>query len=108
MNKENIYQLDDLIVDCKNFRLQKNGQNVALTPRAFDVLTFLIKNAGRVVEKQEIFDAVWKDTFVGDNALTKVVKEIRHVLEDAAGAPRYIETVPKRGYRFIGDLKEFY
>ncbi|HEX3100237.1 MAG TPA: winged helix-turn-helix domain-containing protein, partial [Pyrinomonadaceae bacterium] len=80
-------------------------QNVALTPRAFDVLLFLIKNGGRVVEKQEIFDEVWKDIFVGDNALTKVVKEIRHALADDAGNPHYIETVPKRGYRFLPDVR---
>jgi DNA-binding winged helix-turn-helix (wHTH) protein len=90
------------------FSLAKKRAKRCFNASGFDVLTFLIKNAGRVVEKQEIFDAVWKDTFVGDNALTKVVKEIRHVLEDAADAPRYIETVPKRGYRFIGELKEFY
>jgi DNA-binding winged helix-turn-helix (wHTH) protein len=97
-----LYCFDDIAVDCENFRVRKNGQGVTLTPRAFDVLIFLLKNGGRVVEKQEIFDSVWKDAFVSDNALTKIVKEIRHALGDSAEAPRYIETVPKRGYRFIG------
>lgn len=105
--KESIYQFDDVVVDCENFRAQKNGENLILTPRAFDVLTFLIKNSGRAVEKQEIFEAVWKDTFVGDNALTKIIKEIRHSLGDSVDAPRYIETVPKRGYRFVGEIKDF-
>ncbi|HEX8287720.1 MAG TPA: winged helix-turn-helix domain-containing protein, partial [Pyrinomonadaceae bacterium] len=104
--KENIYQFDDISVDCENFRVRKNGQNVTLTPRAFDVLTLLIKNEGRVVEKQEIFEIVWKDTFVSDNALTKIIKEIRHAIIDDAAHPRYIETVPKRGYRFIGKIEE--
>jgi DNA-binding winged helix-turn-helix (wHTH) protein/TolB-like protein len=105
-SNKNIYRFDDVTVDAETFCVQKDGRNITLTPRAFDVLTFLIKNAGRVVEKQEIFEFVWKDTFVSDNALTKIIKEIRHALEDSAEAPRYIATVPKRGYRFIGEVKE--
>lgn len=101
----NFYRFDDVTIDCENFRVQKDGRNITLTPRAFDVLIFLIKNSGRVVEKQEIFDQVWKDTFVGDNALTKIIKEIRQAINDDASQPRYIETVPKRGYRFIANIK---
>lgn len=103
---ENVYRFDDIVVDCENFRVQRNGHEIALTPRAFDVLVFLLQNGGRVVEKQELFDGVWKEAFVSDNALTKIIKEIRHALEDHADNPRYIETVPKRGYRFIGEIKE--
>lgn len=104
--REKIYRFDDVTVDGENFRVQKNEEAVTLTPRAFDVLIFLIENPNRVIEKREIFEAVWKDTFVSDNALTKIIKEIRHALEDAAEMPRYIETIPKRGYRFIGELKK--
>src|SRR5215203_2383294 len=96
------YRFDDVTIDCENFHVQKNGEGISLTPRAFDVLIFLIKNGDRVVEKQEIFDSVWKDAFVSDNALTKIIKEIRHSLDDSPDKPRYIETVVKRGYRFIG------
>ena len=104
-SNENIYRFDDVTVDGENFRVRKGGQDITLTPRAFDVLIFLIKNRGRAVEKQEIFDRVWKDTFVTDNALTKIIKEIRRAFEDDASQPRYIETVPKRGYRFIAELQ---
>lgn len=104
-SSDNLYRFDDVTVDGENFRVQKDGQNVALTPRAFDVLIFLLQNGGRVVEKQELFDCVWKDTFVSDNALTKIIKEIRRALVDDANQPRYIETVPKRGYRFIAEIK---
>jgi DNA-binding winged helix-turn-helix (wHTH) protein/TolB-like protein/cytochrome c-type biogenesis protein CcmH/NrfG len=104
--RENFYRFDDVTVDCENFRVLKNGQDITLTPRAFDVLIFLLHNGGRVVEKKEIFDFVWKDTFVSDNALTKIIKEIRRAFDDDANKPRYIETVPKRGYRFIGEVKE--
>jgi DNA-binding winged helix-turn-helix (wHTH) protein/TolB-like protein/Flp pilus assembly protein TadD len=104
--RQKLFYFDDIALDTENFRVVNAGQDVALTPRAFDVLAYLIRNSGRVVEKSELFSEVWKEHFVSDNALTKIVKEIRHALNDDANAPRYIETVPKRGYRFIGDLKE--
>ena len=103
---ENFFRFDDITVDVENFRVQKNGRSVALTPRAFDVLLFLLQNSSRVVEKQEIFDQVWKNTFVSDNALTRVIREIRHGLDDNATDPRYIETITKRGYRFIAPKSE--
>ena len=105
-NNENIYRFDNVLVDGENSRVCKDGQAVTLTPRAFDVLILLLKNSGRTVEKHELFERIWKDTFVTDNALTKIIKEIRHALEDSAETPRYIETVPKRGYRFIGEINE--
>ncbi len=90
----------------RTFGWKKRGEARALTPRAFDVLVYLIEQRGRVVEKQELFDQIWKETFVTDSALAREIKEIRHALEDDAAAPRYIETVPKRGYRFIAKLRE--
>jgi TolB-like protein/DNA-binding winged helix-turn-helix (wHTH) protein/lipoprotein NlpI len=101
-----VYRFDDLTVDTANFRVSRNGTVVTLTPRAFDVLRFLVQNSGSVVERREFFDEVWKDIFVTDNALSKVIKELRRALEDSVDHPRYIETVQKRGYRFIGRRKE--
>ncbi|HEX6623743.1 MAG TPA: winged helix-turn-helix domain-containing protein [Pyrinomonadaceae bacterium] len=98
------YRFDDVVVDCRNFRVVKGEQKRDLTPRAFDVLRYLIERPDRVVEKQELFERVWKEKFVSDNALTRTVKEIRQALGDSADAPRYIETVPKRGYRFIAPM----
>src|SRR4030095_14214481 len=89
------YQFDDVAVDRQNFSLEKRGEARALTPRAFDVLVYLIEQRGRVVEKQELFDQIWKETFVTDSALAREIKEIRQALEDDATAPRYVETVPK-------------
>ncbi|MEO8042123.1 MAG: winged helix-turn-helix domain-containing protein [Acidobacteriota bacterium] len=101
----NFYKFGEITVDCENFRVQKDGRNVALTPRAFDVLTLLIRNEGHVIDKQTLFDQIWKENFVSDNALTRIIKEIRHALEDSADQPKYVETVTKRGYRFIGKLE---
>ena len=98
------FQFGDITVDARAFHVERGGIPLAITPRAFDVLLFLLRNGGRIVEKQEIFDAVWRDSFVTDNALTRVIKEIRHGLGDDAASPRFIETVPKRGYRFIAPV----
>jgi len=100
------YYFDDVVIDRDNFRVRKGDQLKAVTPRAFDVLLYLIEQRGRVVEKQELFEQIWKETFVTDNALMRAVKEIRRELGDDAGAPRYVETVHKRGYRFIAELKD--
>lgn len=101
-----LFSFDDVTVDCENFRVLKGGVMITLTPRAFDVLVVLLRRPGSVVEKRELFHQVWGDTIVSDNALTKIIKELRHTLVDDANAPRYIETVPKRGYRFIGEVAE--
>src|SRR5215204_3864029 len=102
----NRYCFDDIVVERENFRVTKGGTSKSLTPRAFDLLVYLIERRGRVIEKQEIFEAIWKETFVTDNALMRAVKEIRRQLGDQASAPRYVETVHKRGYRFIGNVDE--
>jgi TolB-like protein len=100
-----MFCFDDVTVDEKNYRLQKGGEARGLTPRAFDVLLYLIKQDGRLVEKQEIFEQIWKESFVTDNALTRVIKEIRQAIGDDAANPIYIETIPKRGYRFAAALE---
>jgi TolB-like protein/DNA-binding winged helix-turn-helix (wHTH) protein len=100
------YCFDDVVVDCGNFSVRKNGEPKPLTPRAFDVLRYLIEQRGRVVEKQELFDHIWKESFVTDYALAREIKEIRRALGDDATVPRYVETVHKRGYRFIAELQE--
>ena len=100
-----VYRFDDVVIDCDNFELRKTGEIRTLTPRAFDVLIYLIENRGRVAEKQELFEQVWKGAFVTDNSLTRAVKELRRELGDRAGEQLYIETVHKRGYRFIAELK---
>jgi TolB-like protein/DNA-binding winged helix-turn-helix (wHTH) protein/Flp pilus assembly protein TadD len=98
------YRFDDVVVDCHKFSLVKGRQKKDLTPRAFDVLRYLIEHSDRVVEKQELFEQVWREKFVTDNALTRTIKEIRRVLGDSADSPRYIETVHKRGYRFVAEV----
>ena len=100
------YFFDDVEVDCRNFAVAKGGGRKVLNPRAFDVLRYLIEHRGRVVEKAELFERVWQERFVSDNALTRAVADIRQALRDSATAPRYIKTVPKRGYHFVADVRD--
>jgi len=100
------YHFDDVVVEPHLVRVLKRGQAMMLEPRAFDLLIYLIEHRDRVVEKQELFDQVWKGSFVTDNALTREVRNIRHAIGDAARTSRYVRTVQKHGYRFIADVIE--
>jgi TolB-like protein/DNA-binding winged helix-turn-helix (wHTH) protein/Flp pilus assembly protein TadD len=102
---ESVYEFDDIRVEPEAFRVLRAGRPVAMEPKAFDLLGFLIQHRGRLVEKQELLDAVWKDATVTENAMTRVVAQLRKALGDPAAEPRYIETVPTRGYRFIAPVR---
>jgi len=88
-----------------SFRVSKDGVPVRLEPKAFEVLVYLAERAGEVVTRQELLDNVWKGTFVTENALSRAVAQIRKALGDDLQTPRYIETVPTRGYRLIAPLE---
>src|SRR5215208_7218741 len=100
------FLFDDVRVEPVTFRVWKAGAAVPLEPKAFEVLLFLIHHRGRVVQKRELLDAVWRDTFVGENALTREIAQLRKALGEDARHARYIETVPTRGYRFIAEVSE--
>ena len=96
-----VYSFDDIIVDVASFRVERNGEAVPLEPKAFDLLVLLLERPGQLVTKQEILDCVWPQTAVTDNALTRIVANLRKTLGDDARDSRYIETVPTRGYRWL-------
>lgn len=98
------YRFDDVEIDPGAFRVTKNGEPVRLEPKAVELLLFLAGNPGRLVSKAEIQEAVWRDTAVTENALTRLVAQIRRGLGDDAREARYIQTVPTKGYRFVARL----
>jgi len=79
-------------------------ERVLLTPKAYAVLDYLLKHAGRLVTQDELLDAVWARSYVQPEVLKHHVLEIRKALEDDARSPLYVETLPRRGYRFIAPL----
>jgi TolB-like protein/DNA-binding winged helix-turn-helix (wHTH) protein len=88
-------------LDLGNEQLWLDTQLVRLTPKSFQVLRALVGTPGQLVTKEELFRAVWPNTVVSDAALASCVQELRQALEDNARNPQYIETVPRRGYRFL-------
>src|SRR5215475_9072248 len=83
-----------------------DGRQVSLTPKALDILIVLVQNHGRVLEKKEIMDQVWPDSFVEEATLAQNIFTIRRALGENIKGVQYIETIPKRGYRFIADVKK--
>jgi DNA-binding winged helix-turn-helix (wHTH) protein/predicted ATPase len=84
--------------------LARGEQQVPLTPKSLSVLLVLAERAGRVVTRRELFRSAWPDTVVSDSALTSCIQELRHALRDDARRPRFIETVHRRGYRFLAQM----
>jgi len=85
-------------------RLSRDGVTVRVEPKVMDVLAELAAHPGRVVPKQVLIHTVWGREFVAESVLTRAVAELRRILQDDAHASRYIETIPKRGYRLIAPL----
>jgi len=100
-----LYRFGDVLIDMQNFRMFRAGEAVQLEPKALSLLVFLVENRGRLVEKSELLDAIWKDAFVTENVLTRAIAQLRKALGDDPKEPRYIETVPTLGYRFIAELQ---
>src|ERR1044071_2325958 len=98
------YRFGEFCLDAGNRRLLRDGQPVALNSKYFDVLLLLGSRGGQLVEKATIFAEIWSGVFVTDAALTQCIKDIRKQLGDDAANPRYIKTVPKHGYIFIGEV----
>ena len=98
------YRFGSFRFDGESEQLWQNQQAVALKPKAFTVLRYLLTHAGQLVTKTELFDAIWPDTVVTDGVLKFCIKELRHALGDDAKAPQFIETVHRRGYRWIAPL----
>ena len=82
--------------------LMSGGRNVHLTPKALALLSFIADRPGEVITKDQLFGAVWPEVNVGDAALVTCIQELRRALKDDARHPRYIETLHRRGYRFVG------
>ena len=99
-----VFESLELRVDPAAYRVERAGTPVSLEPKAFDLLLFLLSNAGEVVTKQRILDEVWGGAAVSDNALTRVIAQLRKAIGDDAREARYLETVPTRGYRWIAPV----
>lgn len=100
-----VYEFESFRLEVGEGRLLRNGVPVPLPPKEFDTLRLLVERHGQLVSKQTLLDRVWAGTFVGDDTIAQRISLIRKALGgDPAGAT-YIETVPKRGYRFVATVR---
>lgn len=99
-----VYRFDQFEVDDREFRFSDGEVPLQVEPKALRLLIYLIENRSRLVRKQELLDAVWPDAIVTENALTRAVGLLRKALGEDSRIPRYIETVPTVGYRFIANV----
>src|SRR5262245_60862358 len=84
--------------------LRRDGEAVHLRPRTWNVLCYLVERPGQLVTKDDLLDSVWSDAIVSEGTLTNSIRELRAALGDDARSPRYIETVHRRGFRFVAEL----
>jgi DNA-binding winged helix-turn-helix (wHTH) protein/Tfp pilus assembly protein PilF len=104
--KSNLYEFDQFRLDLVEKALWRDGVAVPLTPKAFDTLAILVERSGRLVEKDELMRQLWPDSFVEENSLSQNIYLVRKALGEESQGARYIETVPRRGYRFVAPIKE--
>src|SRR5437763_5350178 len=106
LRNSSVFLFDDIRIELASFRAFKAGNLIQLEPKALRLLLFLIENRGRLIEKDEILDTIWNGTHVTENALTREIGKLRKTLGDDPKAPKYIQTVHTRGYRFIAEFAE--
>jgi DNA-binding winged helix-turn-helix (wHTH) protein/TolB-like protein/Tfp pilus assembly protein PilF len=102
---QEIYEFGPFRLDQAERTLLRGGQVVALTPKAFETLALLLKNNGHLVKKDELIERVWQDTVVEESNLNVIIHMLRKALGDDPRESKYIETVSKRGYRFVAEVR---
>jgi DNA-binding winged helix-turn-helix (wHTH) protein/pimeloyl-ACP methyl ester carboxylesterase len=100
------YLFEDCALDPDRRELRRGGGLVAIEPRAFDLLEYLIRNRDRVVSKDDLIASVWNGRIVSDSALTSRINAVRNSVGDTGAAQRLIGTVARKGFRFVGEVRE--
>ena len=98
------YRFGPFTLDPSAYRLVRDGEIIALSPKIIDLLLYLVARPSSLVSKDELFKALWPDVAVTDNALTQAVSELRQALGDDPSEPSYIQTVARRGYSYIAPV----
>ncbi|HEU0177784.1 MAG TPA: tetratricopeptide repeat protein [Blastocatellia bacterium] len=106
LQTKHIYEFGPFHLDAAEHLLLRDGEAVPLTPKAFDLLLALVERHGHLQEKEELLKKVWPDTFVEEANLASNISLLRKAMGDGENGHRYIETAPKRGYRFVASVRE--
>jgi DNA-binding winged helix-turn-helix (wHTH) protein/Tol biopolymer transport system component len=102
----NLYRFESYLLDQRKRALSQDGSSVPLTPKAFDVLLFLVQNPNRLITKEELISAVWAGSFVEDGNLTQNIFLLRKALAQKSEDSGFILTIPRKGYQFAADVTE--
>lgn len=100
-----VFEFERFRLEVGEGRLLRDGVPVPLAPKEFETLRLLVERHGQLVSKQTLLDRVWAGTFVGDDTIAQRISLIRKALGGEAAGSKYIETVPKRGYRFVAPVR---
>ena len=100
------YLFEDYALDTDRRELRHGSEAVSIAPQEFDLLDFLIRNRDRVVSKDDIIQAIWKGRAISDTALTTRLNGVRTAIGDSGETQRLIKTLPRRGFRFVGQIQE--
>jgi DNA-binding winged helix-turn-helix (wHTH) protein len=103
---KHLYEFGPFRIDSVERLLFRGQEVIPLTPKAVDTLLALVSNRGRVLEKDELIKIIWPDSFVEEGGLARNISVLRRVFEDGSGEVQYIETIPRRGYRFVAPVRE--
>ncbi|MDQ3756210.1 MAG: transcriptional regulator [Acidobacteriota bacterium] len=101
-----LYEFDAFRLDPAERQLLRDGQPIALTSKVFETLVVLVERRGHLVEKEELMKLVWAEAFVEEANLARSVHTLRKALGEEHNGHKYIETVPKRGYRFVAEVRQ--
>ncbi len=104
--RRQVYEFDEFRLDALKRQLTRGGEVVALYSKAFDLLLVLVQNGGRDLTKDELLELVWPGQILEESNLTVNMSAVRRALGEKAAQPRYIVTMPGRGYRFVADVHE--
>ena len=99
------YRFGRFLLDTAERRLLREGQSLSLTPKILDTLLILVENHGRLVEKSDFMQRLWPDTFVEEITLASNISDLRKALGEGVNGQKFIETVPKSGYRFVAEVE---
>src|ERR1044072_4444693 len=108
MNKEALryYEFGPFCLNVTERLLHRNAEVVPLTPKLIDTLVILVEHRGHVLTKDELIQSLWPDSFVEESSLTQNISLLRKALAENGNGGQYIETIPKRGYRFVAPVRE--
>jgi len=106
MTSSHFYKFGPFRLDPAERQLMRDSKPVALTPKCFDLLVVLVENGGHLLEKEKLIATLWPDHFVEESNLSFNISTLRKALGEGPGGQQYIETVPKKGFRFVGQIEE--